>query len=219
PLDENGKPDYETINALNLDLFNEQLTQLFSGKKVKLPMYNFFTGKSSFSNEETGIAENEIIVIEGIHCLNEKLTYTVKKDNKFKIYISPLTQMNIDDNNRIPTTDNRILRRMVRDYKYRGHSAKQTFQMWRSVRNGEEKYIFPFQNDADGYFNSALDYELSILKPYAEPLLQQIKPYDEEYNEAIRLLRFLNYFLIVNSKDIPSTSILREFIGGSYFDY
>ncbi len=219
PLGKDGKPDYETIDALNLDMFNEHLNMLFAGKKVKLPIYNFFTGKSSFSNEETKINDGEIIVIEGIHCLNERLTYTVKKENKFKIYISPLTQMNIDDNNRIPTTDNRILRRMVRDYKYRGHSAKKTFQMWRSVREGEEKYIFPFQNDADGYFNSALDYELLILKPYAEPLLQQIKPYDEEYNEALRLLRFLNYFLTVSPKNVPPTSILREFIGGSFFDY
>lgn len=219
PLDENGRPDYETINALNLDLFNEQLNELFCGKKIKLPIYNFFTGRSSFSNDETSIGEDEIVVIEGIHCLNERLTHSIKKENKYKIYISALTQMNIDDNNRIPTTDNRILRRMVRDYKYRGHSAKKTFQMWPSVRNGEEKYIFPFQNDADGYFNSALDYELSVLKPYAEPLLNQIKPSDEEYNEAIRLLRFLSYFLNIDTKDIPSTSIIREFIGGSFFDY
>jgi uridine kinase len=165
------------------------------------------------------INKNDIIIIEGIHCLNEKLTSSISKSNKYKIYVSVLTQMNIDDNNRIPTTDNRIIRRIVRDYKYRGHSALKTIKMWPSVRRGEEEYIFPFQNDADGYFNSALDYELSILRSYAEPLLMQVKPYDEEYAVSVRLLKFLSYFLPSQSKDVPSTSIIREFIGGSSFRY
>ncbi|OHD24908.1 MAG: hypothetical protein A2086_03815 [Spirochaetes bacterium GWD1_27_9] len=219
PKDEEGNIDYEALDALNVDLFNEHLKKLLNNEKVNLPIYNFFTGKSSIKDEETSIKEDEIIVIEGIHCLNEKLTYLIKPENKFKIYISALTQMNIDDNNRIPTTDNRIIRRMVRDYKYRGHSAKKTFQMWPLVRRGEEKYIFPFQNDADGYFNSALDYELAVLRPYAESILRQIKPYEEEYAEASRLLRFLAYFLSTPPKNVPPTSILREFIGGSFFDY
>jgi len=219
PKDENGKPDYESIYALNIELLNENLVKLMKGEKVRLPRYDFFTGKSTLSNEETSLKRNQMIIIEGIHCLNDELTPFIPREEKFKIYVSALTQMNIDDNNRIPTTDNRILRRMVRDYKYRGHSAKKTFQMWPLVRNGEEKYIFPFQNEADGYFNSSLDYELAVLKPYAEPILMQIKPYDEEYADAIRLLKFLNYFLSVPSKNVPSTSILREFIGGSFFDY
>jgi uridine kinase len=219
PLDEDGKPDYEALESLNIEMLNDNLNSLINGKKIRLPVYNFMTGLSSLSDRELSINPDEIIVIEGIHCLNEKLTYVIKPEHKYKIYISALTQMNIDDNNRIPTTDNRILRRMVRDYKYRGHSAKKTFQMWPSVRRGEEKHIFPFQNDADGYFNSALDYELAVLRSYAEPILRQIKPFDEEYAEAIRLLRFLGYFLMVPPKNVPPTSILREFIGGSFFDY
>jgi len=219
PKDEQGKPDYESIDALNIELLNKHLIKLMKGEKVRLATYDFITGKSSLSKNEVQLKDNQMIIIEGIHCLNDNLTPFIPKEEKFKIYVSALTQMNIDDNNRIPTTDNRLLRRIVRDYKYRGHSAKKTLQMWPSVRNGEEKYIFPFQNDADGYFNSSLDYELAVLKPYVEPILMQIKPYDEEYAEAIRLLKFLNYFLSVPSKNVPSTSILREFIGGSFFDY
>jgi len=219
PLDEDGKLDYESLEALNIDMLNENLKDLLDGKKIHLPSYNFFTGKSGLREEEVSIKEDEIVVIEGIHCLNDKLTYIIPHSKKYKIYISALAQMNIDDNNRIPTTDNRIIRRMVRDYKYRGHSAKKTFQMWDSVRRGEEKHIFPFQNNADGFFNSALDYELAVLRGYAEPILRQIKPFDEEYSEAIRLLRFLSYFQIVPVKSVPTTSILREFVGGSFFDY
>lgn len=219
PLDDNGKPDYESLDALNLELLNENLSDLLRGKTVKLPYYNFFTGKSSISEQEIALNQDEMIVIEGIHCLNDKLTSSINPKEKYKIYISALTQINLDDNNRIPTTDNRLLRRMVRDYKYRGHSAKKTFQMWPSVRNGEEKYIFPFQNNADGYLNTALDYELAVLKPFAEPLLMQIKPYDEEYSEAVRLQKFLSYILSAPTANVPSTSILREFIGGSFFEY
>ncbi|MCK4797654.1 MAG: nucleoside kinase, partial [Spirochaetes bacterium] len=219
PLDEKGKPNYESIDAINIELFNEHLRCLLRNEQIKLPFYNFFTGKSTISNKTVSIGKNEIIVIEGIHCLNEKLTYIVPKPKKYKIYISVLTQMNIDDNNRIRTTDNRLIRRIVRDYKFRGHSAIKTLRMWPSVRRGEEKYIFPFQNDADGYFSSALDYELALLRSYAEPLLTQIKPYDEEYAKAVRLLKFLSYFIMIQSKYVPTTSLIREFIGGSFFRY
>ncbi|MBN2546865.1 MAG: nucleoside kinase [Spirochaetes bacterium] len=219
PLGEDGKPDYETIDAINIDQFNHDLDKLINGKKIKLPTYNFLTGKSLLSKNFFSINKDDIIIIEGIHCLNERLTHVIPKSKKYKIYISVLTQMNIDDNNRIPTTDNRIIRRMVRDFKYRGHSALKTLQMWPAVRKGEEKYIFPFQNDADGYFNSALDYELALLRPFAEPLLMQIKPFNVEYAEAARLLRFLSYFLTIQSRDVPPTSLLREFIGGSFFNY
>jgi len=219
PLGEDGKPDYETVDAINIEQFNNDLDKLIKGEKIRLPVYDFLSGKSSLRGEHFSINSDDIIIIEGIHCLNEKLTHVIPKSKKYKIYISVLTQMNIDDSNRIPTTDNRIIRRMVRDYKYRGHSALKTLQMWPSVRKGEEKYIFPFQNDADGYFNSALDYELALLRPFAEPLLMQIKPYDVEYAEAARLLKFLSYFLTVQSRDVPPTSLLREFIGGSFFNY
>ena len=219
PVDEEGKPNYETIEAINIDLFNQHLKDLLNGKEIRLPKYDFFLGKSSKSDKLYSIKKDEIILIEGIHCLNERLTYIVPKENKYKIYISVLTQMNIDNTNRIPTTDSRIIRRIVRDHKYRGNSALKTLQTWPSVRRGEEEFIFPFQNYADGYFNSALDYELALLKPYAESLLLQIKPYDKEYAEAVRLLRFLSYFLAIQSKFIPLTSIIREFIGGSFFNY
>lgn len=219
PLDSDGKYDYESIMALNLDLFNTHLHDLLNGKEINPAKYDFLTGKSSISDERIKLNENEIIIIEGIHCLNEKLTYTVDRNCKYKIYISALTQMNIDNVNRIPTTDNRVIRRLVRDYRYRGHSALHTLQMWPSVRRGEENNIFPYQNDADGYFNSALNYELAVLKSYAEPILMQITPLEKEYDEARRLLQFLSYFLSIPADYVPPTSILREFIGGSFFSY
>lgn len=219
PLDEEGKYNYESINAINIELFNEHLKGLLNGESISPVRYDFFTGKSGLSDEVLHLNKDEIIIIEGIHCLNEKLTYTIPKDNKFKIYISALTQMNIDDTNRIPTTDNRIIRRLIRDYNYRGHSAHKTIDMWPSVRRGEEENIFPFQNDADGYFNSALDYELAILKPFAEMILSDVKPHEKEYTEARRLLNFLSYFLPIPSHMVPPTSIVREFIGGSFFNY
>ncbi|HBD96266.1 MAG: hypothetical protein A2015_08145 [Spirochaetes bacterium GWF1_31_7] len=219
PLDSDGKYDYESLDALNLNLFNEHIDVLLNGKEINPPRYDFISGLSVPSDNAMKLADNEIIIIEGIHCLNEKLTYSIARDNKYKVYISALTQMNIDNINRIPTTDNRVLRRLVRDYRYRGHSAIKTLQMWPSVRKGEERNIFPFQNDADGYFNSALDYELSILKSYAEPILLQVSPDDHEYGEARRLLRFLSYFLSVPADYVPPTSLLREFIGGSFFSY
>lgn len=219
PLTADGKPDFENINALNIELFNKHLMQLLNRESIHLCKYDFITGKSGFRKELSCLQDDQIILIEGIHCLNDKLTEKIPAKNKFKIYISALSQMNIDDNNRIPTTDVRIIRRIVRDYKFRGHSAKRTLQMWSLVRKGEEKYIFPFQNNADAYFNSALDYELAVLRPYAEPILMQIKPNDEEYGEALRLLRFLRYFLFIPERNIPNSSILREFIGGSIFNY
>lgn len=219
PLDEYGKPDYETIESINLELFNDHLNRLLNNEKIHPAVYNFFTGKSSLSLEDMSLSKDEILVIEGIHGLNDQLTYVVPKENKFKIYVSVLSQMNVDNSNRIPTTDVRIIRRIVRDNKYRGNSALKTLQVWSSVRAGEEKNIFPFQNDADAYFNSALDYELALLRSYAEPLLMQIKPQNREYVEATRLLRFLSYFLMIQPKYIPSISIIREFIGGSFFNY
>lgn len=219
PLDENGDYDFESIYAIDIKLFNDHLTRLINGEKVHLADFDFKQGKSLISSVETELKPDEILVMEGIHCLNDQLTFSIEKDRKYKIYISALTQMNIDDSNRIPTTDNRVIRRMVRDYKYRGHSALETLRMWPSVRRGESTNIFPFQNEADGHFNSALDYELAVLKPYAQSLLQQIKPSDKEYAKAQQLLTFLSYFLSIPPDEVPGTSLLREFIGGSAFKY
>ncbi len=218
PLDEDGKPDFESIYALDLDLINEHLTLLLEGKEVILPKYDFKTGKRT-EGKKLRMEEDQILVIEGIHGLNDLLTSSIPHDRKFKIYVSALTQLNIDDHNRIPTTDVRKIRRMVRDSKFRGYSALNTLKMWPSVRRGEEKWIFPFQEEADAMFNSALVYELSILKKYAEPLLKKIDNSHKEYAEAKRLLRFLSYFLPVDHSHVPHTSIIREFIGGSWFKY
>ena len=219
PRGADGQPDYECLEALNIDALNQNLSDLISGKETHLLHYDFMTGLSSVRPETARLKPNEVIVIEGIHCLNDALTPAISRDKKFKIYISALTPINIDNNVRLPTTDNRLLRRMIRDSKYRGHSAKTTLSMWPNVRAGEEKHIFPYQNTADGYFNSALNYEMAILKPYAEPLLKQIKPCDEEYAEAIRLLRLLSYFLAADDDEVPIDSLVREFIGGSFFSY
>lgn len=218
PLDENGNPDFESIHALDLDLINEHLTLLLEGKEVQLPKYDFVEGKRK-KGKKLHIEEDQIIIMEGIHGLNDMLTSSVPHDRKFKIYVSALTQLNIDDHNRIPTTDVRKIRRMVRDSKFRGYGPLQTLKIWPSVRRGEEKWIFPFQEEADAMFNSALVYELSILKKYAEPLLRQIDSTHEEYAEAKRLLRFLSYFLPLDHKYVPHNSIIREFIGGSWFNY
>lgn len=219
PLGENGRPDYESLRALRLSLFNQHLKTLLKGEKTQLAHYNFLTGRSSLSKEYYQLNSDEIILIEGIHCLNEQLTYEIPKEFKYKIYVSALTHINLDHANRIPTTDNRIIRRLVRDYQYRGHSASKTLNMWADVRRGEERNIFPFQNDADGYFNSALLYELAVLKTYVEPILVQVRPNDKQYGEANRLLKFLSYFLNLPADFVPSTSILREFIGNSVFSY
>ncbi|MEA2067275.1 MAG: nucleoside kinase [Thermotogota bacterium] len=220
PLDENGNYDFESIEALDLELFNKNMTDLMMGKEVILPKYHFKVGKREYRDKPTRLEKDQLIIVEGIHGLNERLTSSIPKEKKYKIYVSALTQMNLDDMNRIPTTDVRLLRRIVRDYKFRGHSAKNTIRMWANVRKGEEENIFPFQEEADVMFNSALIYELAVLKMFAEPLLVQIDNKQPEYTEAKRLLRFIDYFLpLTVFEEIPKTSILREFIGGSTFEY
>ena len=218
PLDEYGEKDYENLSAVDIDLFNDNMNDLLAGKEVDLPIFNFLTGHKEFGKRKTRIKGSQPIVIEGIHALNEALTPKIAEEEKFKIYISPLIQLNIDNHNRIITTDHRMLRRMVRDFKYRGYSAQNTINTWPKVRAGEDKNIFPFSNQADVVFNSALIYELSVLKLYAEPLLFQIEEGEPEYQEAKRLLKFLDYFVGVPIEDIPKNSILREFVGGSCFD-
>ena len=217
PLDDEGKPDYECLEALDVEQFNTDMSRLLQGESVELPSFNFKTGKREYRGKITTLGPDDILVIEGIHGLNEKMSYTLPAESKFKIYISALTCLNVDEHNRIPTTDGRLLRRMVRDARTRNISAKETIAMWGSVRKGEEQYIFPFQEEADIMFNSALIYELAVLKQYAEPLLFEIDKSCPEYVEAKRLLKFLDYFLPVPSEDIGRNSILREFIGGSCF--
>ena len=215
PRDEEGNYNFEALECLDLELFNQNMTDLLLGKRVELPVYNFKTGLREYRGDFMELGPSDILVIEGIHCLNDRLSYALPRGSKFKIYISALTQLNIDEHNRIPTTDGRLLRRLVRDARTRGTKARETIRMWPSVRKGEEENIFPFQEEADVMFNSALVYELSVLKQYAEPLLFGIPKDCEEYLEAKRLLKFLDYFLGVSSEDIPKNSILREFIGGS----
>ncbi len=218
PLDEDGNFDFESIDSVNVGQFNEVLTRLLNGESVSMPIFNFKLGKQEFPGKFLQIGPKQPIIIEGIHGLNDRLTAMIPKDEKFKIYISALTSLNVDDHNRIPTTDTRLLRRIVRDSKYRGHSAKRTISMWPSVRRGEERNIFPFQESADAMFNSALPYELAVLKRYADPLLREIKENEPEYSEAKRLLKFLHYFLVIEDESlILQTSILKEFIGGSCF--
>lgn len=215
PLDEFGKLDYESINAINLERFNKDLKDLLEGKKVQLPRYNFITGKSE-AGEILQIEKNQPIILEGIHGLNPVLTASIPDDEKFKIYLSALTQLNLDDHNRIPTTDLRLIRRIVRDNQFRGHTAEMTIMGWPSVRRGEEKNIFPYQEEADVMFNTACVYELALLKTYAKPLLEHIGEDSEAYIEAKRLLKFLQYFVELDDlSDIPPTAIIREFIGGS----
>lgn len=218
PLDEDGKPDYECLEALDVEQFNRDMTALLAGESVQLPTFNFKTGKREYNGKTTQLGENDILVIEGIHGLNEKMSYSLPAQSKYKIYISALTTLNVDEHNRIPTTDNRLLRRIVRDARTRGASAARTISMWSSVRRGEEKYIFPFQEEADAMFNSALLFELAVLKQYAEPLLFGIKKGEPEYYEAKRLLKFLEYFLGISSEELPKNSLCREFVGGSCFE-
>ena len=215
PLDENGQPDFEALGCVDIPQFNEDMNALLSGKTIELPRFNFKTGKREYKGEMLKLGKKDILVIEGIHCLNDAMSSELPKDSKFKIYISALTQLNVDEHNRIPTTDGRLIRRMVRDARTRGTSALETIERWPSVRRGEDKNIFPYQESADVMFNSALVYELAVLKLYAEPLLFNIPRDREEYDEAKRLLKFLDYFLAIDSEVIPKTSILREFIGGS----
>lgn len=217
PLDENGNYDFECLDALDHALFNEHLIRLIQGEEVELPTYNFNTGKREFNGHMLKLNPSDLIIVEGIHGLNDLLTRSIPKGLKFKIYVSALTQLNLDKHNRIPTTDLRILRRIVRDNNFRGYSARETIARWPSVRRGEEKYIFPFQEEADIMFNSALVYELAVLKQFAEPLLSEITQDCPEHSEARRLRKFLSYFTAINSRDIPANSIIREFIGGSCF--
>lgn len=218
PLDADGNYNFECIEAIDTELLNRDLNELLKGKEVAMPTFNFKTGKREYRGNTMKLGKNDVLIIEGIHCLNDALTYELPKENKFKIYISALTQLNIDEHNRIPTTDGRLIRRIVRDNRTRGTSAKATIAMWPSVRRGEDENIFPYQEQADAMFNSALLYELAVLKLYAEPVLFQIGSDEPEYQEAKRLLKFLDYFVGIPSEDIPKNSILREFVGGSCFD-
>ncbi len=218
PLDENGNYNFECLEAIDVKLFNEHMSKLLAGERVELPRFNFLNGKREYHGDYMQLGEEDILVIEGIHGLNDKMSYALPDESKFKIYISALTSLNIDDHNRIPTTDGRLLRRLVRDARTRGASAKKTIAMWPSVRRGEEENIFPFQESADAMFNSVLIYELAVLKQYAEPLLFCIGKDEPEYYEAKRLLKFLEYFLGIGSENLPQNSICREFVGGSCFD-
>ena len=217
PKDEDGKYNFECLEAIDIELFNHDMSALLKGERIELPTYNFRTGMREYKGNAKQLGKNDILVLEGIHGLNDKLSYTLPSFSKLKIYISALTQLNIDEHNSLPTTDGRMIRRMVRDARTRNITAKETITMWDSVRRGEEQYIFPFQDEADVMFNSALIYELAVLKQYAEPLLFQIGKDCPEYTEAKRLLKFLDYFLPVPSEDVAKNSILREFIGGSCF--
>ena len=217
PRDENGNFDFECLEALDVELFNKDMSALLAGKRVELPNFNFMTGKREYRGKFMQLGADDILVIEGIHGLNDKLSYSLPGESKFKIYISALTQLSIDDHNALPTTDGRLIRRIVRDARTRGTSAQETIAMWDSVRRGEEKYIFPFQEAADFIFNSALIYELAVLKVYAEPQLFNIPVEAPEYLEAKRLLKFLDYFLGIPSENIHHNSLVREFIGGSCF--
>lgn len=219
PLDENGKHDFESLYAVDLPFFEEQLTTLLNGGEVEPPRYNFTTGKREMTGKKLRIDEHMILIIEGIHALNPALTPHIPNENKYKVYVSALTTILLDNHNYIPTTDNRLLRRIIRDYKYRNYSAEETIARWPSVRAGEEKWIFPYQENADAMFNSALLFELAVLKDYVEPVLRKVPNRCPEYSEAHRLLRFLNYFVSVQDKELPPTSLLREFLGGSSFQY
>lgn len=217
PLQPNGDYDFECLEAIDIKQFNEDMLKLLDGERVELPTFNFVTGKREYKGNFKQLGPDDVLVIEGIHGLNDKMSYALPEDNKYKIYISELTSLNIDEHNRIPTTDGRLLRRLVRDARTRGATAKRTIGMWDAVRRGEEENIFPFQESADATFNSALIYELAVLKQYAEPLLYSIERGEPEYFEAVRLLKFLSYFLGVDTQGLPNNSIVREFVGGSCF--
>ena len=219
PRDANGDYDYESLYALDLPFFNQQLQSLLDGEEVELPRFDFTTGKRTPSGTRLKIDENMILILEGIHALNPELTAHLPADSKFKVYVSALTTILLDNHNYIPTTDNRLLRRIVRDYKYRGYSAEETIARWPSVRAGEDKWIFPYQENADVMFNSALLFELAVIKDYAEPILRQVPNNRPEYSEAYRLRKFLEYFVPLQDKELPPTSLLREFLGGSSFRY
>lgn len=219
PLDANGEYDYESIHALNIDLINEQFNALFKGEEIELPRYNFQAGKSEKSGKRLKLGPNDIVVVEGIHALNPELTAQIPEQQKFRVYVSALTTILLDEHNYIPTTDNRLLRRIIRDYKYRGCSAEDTIRRWPSVRAGENKWIFPYQENADVMFNTAMIYELAVIKKQADPVLEAVPENCDEYAEAYRLKKFLGYFHAVDYDKLPPTSLLREFLGGSTFTY
>lgn len=219
PKDEHGEWDFEALQAVDLEFFHSQINQLLRGKEVELPTYNFETGKRYFAGNKLCMQEDTLLILEGIHALNPELAKAIPEEAIFKIYVSALTTIAIDEHNWIPTADNRLLRRIIRDYRYRGYSARETIARWESVRKGEEKWIFPFQENADVMFNSALIFELAVLKEHVEPILKQVPKYCEEYTETHRLLKFLNFFVAVPDSEIPPTSLLREFVGGSSFKY
>ncbi len=219
PLDAEGKPDYECLEALDVEQLNRNLVDLFAGKAVDLPLYDFREGKQYYVDKPLKLGDKDILIMEGIHGLNDRLTPLIPPEKKFKIYLSALTQLNLDDHNRIPTSDNRLIRRIVRDSQFRAKSAAETISMWPSVQNGERLHIFPFQDKADAMLNTALDYELAVLRVYAAPLLRCVTPLEPEYAEASRLLQFLDNFYSIPSNYVPGQSIIREFIGGSEFKY
>ena len=219
PLDEKGEYDFEALEAVDYEQFNRDILDMMAGKKVEMPVYNFHTGKREYRGEFMSADEKTVFVVEGIHGLNPKMSAMIPAENKFKIYVSALTPIGIDSHNRIPTTDNRLLRRIIRDFRYRHYSAEETIRRWPSVRRGENKNIFPFQEEADVMFNSALPYELGVIKVYAEPILQNVTETVPEYAEAQRLIKFLSYFKEFPDNEIPPTSILREFLTGSSFHY
>ncbi len=219
PRDEKGDPDFEHIKTVDIEFLHQQLQALDAGEEVKLPRFNFETGEREFRGHTFSIQENQVVIVEGIHGLNPCISEVLPADHIAKIYVSALAQLSLDNNNRIPTTDTRLIRRIVRDYKFRGHDARTTIKMWPNVRKGEKTWIFPYQQEAGIVFNSALDYELSVLKSFVEPLLAEVKPWDEEYAQARRILGFLNVFLPINAGLVPPTSLLREFIGRSGFRY
>lgn len=219
PLDENGEWDFEHPEALDLKLFNEHLKQLLAGEEIEIPFFNFEDGKRYYKGEKLKLNKDSILIMEGIHALNPRLTPGIPFETLFKIYVSALTTISIDDHNWIPTSDTRLLRRIIRDYRFRNYSAQDTISRWPSVRKGEEKWIFPFQENADVMFNSALLFELAVLKRHAEPILREVPKYCDEYTEAHRLLKFLDYFASIPDREIPPTSLLREFVGGSSFRY
>lgn len=219
PLDENGNYNFECLEAIDLKLFNHDLIELLKGNEILMPTFNFKTGHKEYTGETMKLGEDEILVIEGIHCLNDELTSAIPRENKYKIYISNLTVLNIDYFNRISTTDSRLIRRIVRDYKFRSYNAIHTLQIWNSVNRGEEQYIYPFQEEADSMFNTSLIYEFCVLKKFAVPLLESINSSYAEYSEARRLLEFLKYFETIDIENVPKNSLLREFIGDSIFEY
>ena len=219
PLDENGDWDFEHLHSLDLELFNQNLKQLLAGEEVEIPFFNFEDGKRYYKGEKLKLNEDNVLIMEGIHALNPDLIPDIPQDITFKIYVSALTTISIDNHNWIPTTDTRLLRRIIRDYRFRNYSARETIARWPSVRRGEEKWIYPFQENADVMFNSALLFELAVLKKHAEPILAEVPKYCDEYTEAHRLIKFLNYFVSIPEREIPPTSLLREFVGGSSFRY